>query len=97
MANILEESNWQNNGMRGMVMGKCKDKQKESFYNETMCKHFQGWYGALQELKNKVLKQPVNCRMKRLAIKPQNVYDSKKKWWIKNWMRNQNFVLYIEL
>ncbi len=34
--------------MGGMAMGKFKDGQKESFYNETKCEHFQGWYGGLQ-------------------------------------------------
>ncbi len=134
----MEGSNWQNNGMGNMAMGKCEEWQRESFHNETKCKHFQGWYGGLQfgnvytcngffqktckfrkpipknfftsllnklltkdllkignllsiefmnprwwlystlgkwvwvpqELRNKVLKQPVNCRMIRLAIKP---------------------------
>jgi hypothetical protein len=28
--------------MGGMVMGKCKDGQRESFYNETKFEHFQG-------------------------------------------------------
>jgi hypothetical protein len=31
-----------------------------------------------------------------LATKPQGVYDNKKKWWIGNWMGNQNPILYIE-
>jgi hypothetical protein len=34
--------------MGGMAMDKCEDWQRESFYNETKCKHFQGWYGGLQ-------------------------------------------------
>ncbi len=33
--------------MGGMAMGKCIDGQKESFYNETMCEHFQGSYRGL--------------------------------------------------
>jgi hypothetical protein len=45
---IMEGSNWQNNGMGSMVMGKCEDWQRDSFYNETKCKHFQGWYRGLQ-------------------------------------------------
>jgi hypothetical protein len=48
MGNIMEESDWQNNGMGGMVMDKYKDGQIESYYNETKCEHFQGWYGGLQ-------------------------------------------------
>ncbi len=44
----MEEINWQNNGMGGMAMGKCKNWQKYYFYNEAKCKHFQGWYGRLQ-------------------------------------------------
>jgi len=48
MANKMEENNWQNNEMGGMAMIKCEDWQKESFYNEIKCKHFQGWYGGLQ-------------------------------------------------
>ncbi len=48
MGNIMEESNWQTNGMGGMAMGKCEDGQRESFYNETKCEHFQGWYEGLQ-------------------------------------------------
>ncbi len=31
----MEEGNWQNKRMGGMVMGKCEDGQRESFYNET--------------------------------------------------------------
>jgi hypothetical protein len=31
-----------------MAMGKYEDVQKKSFYNETNCEHFQGWYGGLQ-------------------------------------------------
>jgi hypothetical protein len=31
--------------MGGMAMGKCEDGQRELFYNETICEHFQGWYG----------------------------------------------------
>ncbi len=34
--------------MDKMAMGKCEDGQKKSFYNETNCEHFQGWYGGLQ-------------------------------------------------
>ncbi len=34
--------------MGGMTMGKSKDGQRESFYNETNYEHFQGWYGGLQ-------------------------------------------------
>jgi hypothetical protein len=44
----MQESNWQNNGMGDMVMGKCENGQKEFFYNEIKCEHFQGWYGGLQ-------------------------------------------------
>ncbi len=33
--------------MGGMAMGKCEDGQKKPFYNETICEHFQGWYGGL--------------------------------------------------
>ncbi len=44
----MEGNNWQNSGMGGMAMGKCEDWQREFFYNETKCKHFQGWYGGLQ-------------------------------------------------
>ncbi len=47
MGNIMEENNWQNGGMGNIVMGKCEDGQKEYFYNETKCEHFQGWYGGL--------------------------------------------------
>jgi hypothetical protein len=35
--------------------------------------------------------------MIRPASKPRDVYDNRKKWQIKNWMRNQNPILYIEL
>jgi hypothetical protein len=28
-------------------MGKCEYGPKKSFYNETKCEHFQGWYGGL--------------------------------------------------
>ncbi len=48
MGNRMEESNWGNSGMDNMAMGKCEDGQKESFYIETNCEHFQGWYGGLQ-------------------------------------------------
>ncbi len=34
--------------MGGMAMGKCKDGQRKSFYNETKCEHCEGWYGGLQ-------------------------------------------------
>jgi hypothetical protein len=34
--------------MGGMVMGKCEDGQREFFYDEINCEHFQGWYGGLQ-------------------------------------------------
>jgi hypothetical protein len=44
----MEESNWQNNVMGDMTMGKCEDGQRKSFYYETKCEHFQGWYGGLQ-------------------------------------------------
>ncbi len=30
------------------AIGKCEHGQRESFYNETKCEHFQGWYGGLQ-------------------------------------------------
>ncbi len=36
----MEEGNWQNRRMGGMVMGKCEDGQRKSFYNETNCEHF---------------------------------------------------------
>ncbi len=48
MGNKMEESNWQNNGMGSLVMGKCEDGQKTSFYIETKCEDFQRWYGGLQ-------------------------------------------------
>ncbi len=48
MGDRMEKSNWQNSGMGSMAMGKCKDGQKKSFYYETKCEHFQGWYGGLQ-------------------------------------------------
>jgi hypothetical protein len=31
-----------------------------------------------------------------LAMKPQDVYDNKKKLRIENWMKNQNLIHYIE-
>jgi len=34
--------------MGGMVMGKCKDKQRKSCIAQIDCKHFQGIYGRLQ-------------------------------------------------
>jgi hypothetical protein len=37
----MEEGNWQNRVMGSMVMGKCEDGQKESFYNKTNYEHFQ--------------------------------------------------------
>ncbi len=42
----MEESNWQNNGMGSMAMGKCEDGQRKYLYNETKFEHFQGWYGG---------------------------------------------------
>jgi hypothetical protein len=48
IGNKMEKNNWQNSGMDNMVMGKCEGGQIESFYNETNCEHFQGWYGGLQ-------------------------------------------------
>jgi hypothetical protein len=48
MGKKMEKGNWQNKGMGSMVMGKCEDGQKTSFYNETNYEHFQEWYGGLQ-------------------------------------------------
>ncbi len=33
--------------MGNMVVGKCEDGQINSFYNETNCEHYQGWYGGV--------------------------------------------------
>jgi hypothetical protein len=49
-----------------------------------------------QELRKKVLKQPVNHQMIGLAPKPRNMYINRKKWQIANWMKNQNPILYID-
>ncbi len=44
----MKKDNWQNKRMGDMAMGKWEDGQRKSFYNETNCEHFQGWYGGLQ-------------------------------------------------
>ncbi len=41
-----------------------------------------------QYLKNKVLKQHVNCWM--IGTKPRDVYDSRKKRNLNNWSKNQH-------
>ncbi len=48
MKNIMEKGNWQNICMGGVVMGKCKDKQKKSCITKTNCKHSEKGYGRLQ-------------------------------------------------
>jgi hypothetical protein len=48
MDNRMEKGNWQNKWMGGIVMGKCKNRQRKSFHTQTNCKHFQGGYGGLQ-------------------------------------------------
>jgi hypothetical protein len=35
--------------MGSMVMGKCEDGQREFFYNEAKCEHFQEWMISLGE------------------------------------------------
>jgi len=46
-----------------------------------------------QDLRNKILKPSVNCQMIGLTPKPQDVYDSWKKWWINNWRRKKNTIV----
>jgi hypothetical protein len=36
-------------------------------------------------------------QMIMLALKPQGMYDSQKKWWINNWKRNKNTIDYNKL
>jgi hypothetical protein len=55
------------------------------------------WAWVPQKLKNKVLKQSVNCWMIGLTLKLQDVYHSRKKWGIKNWMGNQNPIFTLNL
>ncbi len=47
MGNKMEKNNWQNLWMGGLMMGKCKDKQKNSCIIKTTCKHSKGRYGRL--------------------------------------------------
>jgi hypothetical protein len=43
----MEKNNWQNRWMGGLVMGKCKDKQRKFCTTKTNCKHSKGRYGKL--------------------------------------------------
>ncbi len=45
---IMEKGNWQNKWMGGMVMGKCKDKQRKICIVKIDYKHFKRGYGRLQ-------------------------------------------------
>ncbi len=51
----------------------------------------QAW--APQDLKNKMLKQPMNHWMIGSALKPWDVYNSWKNKHPNNWRRNQNTIL----